>query len=90
MMPKMCDPSEPAEFFGIALDRCCTKYCTASKEQYMAYCIYAGKRPKIVNHGVDFNTSSGKVKSIRYATVHIPFGNLKPMLKIKVHIFDYP
>lgn len=38
---------------------------------------------------VKLNTSGDPVQSMGYAWVHIPFGNLKEVLKVKMHLFYY-
>lgn len=90
MLRNNLDPSEQAEFLGIALDTCCTKYCTISLVQYQAYCNFTGQAPMIHPTKVGFNTSAGNISSIGYAWVVVPFGNLKPILRVLTHIFDHP
>eukprot|EP00171_Calliarthron_tuberculosum_P004994 IDg4994t1 len=90
LMRKGANPAEAHEFLGIALDTCCTHYCTSSKEQYLAYCSFTGQRAELKSSNVKFNTSAGIVESIGTAVVHIPFGKLLHLLRVEVHVFDYP
>eukprot|EP00171_Calliarthron_tuberculosum_P023596 IDg23596t1 len=84
------DPKELPDFFGVALDTCCTKFCTASLMQYKAYCRYTGQSPEVHKSSLNFNTSGGPIKSKGYAWVYLPFGRLKELLRVKMHLFDLP
>lgn len=79
-----------SDFLGIALETCCAKYCKSSKQQYIAFCRYKGKTPKLYKKKESFNTSGWNVQSMGYAWICIPFGKLEPLLRVKTHIFDDP
>lgn len=55
---KGANPAHVHDFTGTALNTCCTRYCSISKSQYMAYCQFTRQKPQIIPEIATYSTSS--------------------------------
>jgi len=75
------------EFFGIAIDTCCSHHSTSGYNQYMAYCAFVGTSPKIDKaKSARVGFGMGKTISQGVAECEIIVGELR--LSFEIHVVD--
>lgn len=75
------------QFYGIAVDTCCSYHSTGSYEQYLAYCSFVGCKPCIdTSKSIRVGFGMGNTKSRGVATCKIPMNAL--VLSIDIHVVD--